>query len=220
MNWEKFWNNIAINSNDELDQVLRNDFKSIQVTVNNITENLKIESSDTVLDVCCGNGLITNEISKKCKSITGVDISENLLNLAKTKYQHIDFVKSSATGLTKHFEQNAFDKIYLQFSFQYFDKSGQGESVISEMLKILKPNGKIFIGDIPDYQKKWSYYNSISKRFFYLTSKFKGTNRMGKFWLNKELDSICISQKVNGMSLVQNNELPYSHYRFDYLIIK
>lgn len=220
MNWEKFWNNVAISSNNELGQVLRNDSKSIQLTVNNIVDHLKIGSNDNVLDVCCGNGLITNKISKQCNSIIGVDISSELLEIASSKYQNIDFVKSSAIELSNHFQEGQFDKIYLQFSLQYFDKSGQGEKVISEMLKVLKPRGKIFIGDIPNHQKKWNYYNSISKRFFYITSKLKGTNRMGKFWKKEELDSLCKTFNVNGLYINQEDILPYSHYRFDYLIQK
>ena len=86
------------------------------------------------------------------------------------------------------------------------------------MLKILKTNGKIFIGDIPNHQKVWSYYNTLAKRFFYITSKFRGKNRMGKFWKKEELDSICKSLKVKGNFIKQDDDLPYSEYRFDYLI--
>ena len=220
MNWEKFWNKTAKQSGDELAQVQRNSPKSVKLTVDNIIKQLDVNSNDTILDVCCGNGLVTNHISKKCNSIIGVDLSENLINFAKEKFSNIPFHQSKAEEIAAVLENQQFDKIYLQFSFQYFDKPNQGEKVINEMLKVLKPNGLLFIGDIPNHQKLWHYYNSFAKRFFYITSKIRGTNRMGKFWKKEELDSICNILNVKGKFITQDESLPYSHYRFDYLIQK
>ena len=203
-----------------MEQVQRKNTDSLNLTVQNIVDNLNIQDSEKVLDVCCGNGLITNLISENCSSIHGVDLSQELINTAKSKYPKIDFEKASATFLSNVFEKEQFDKIYLQYSFQYFDKPNQGRKVIEEMLKVLKPNGILFIGDIPDRNKLWKYYNTFLKRFFLITSKMKGKNRMGKFWSKEELDSICKKLGVYGTFLIQEVNLPYSHYRFDYLIQK
>ena len=220
MNWEKFWDNVAKTSTNEIEQVQRKDFNSIILTTQNIHSKLQIDENDTVLDVCCGNGLITNEIAKKCKSIIGVDLSNILIENAKQNYPNIKFIKANATELSQKINPHTFDKIYLQFSFQYLDKKKEGEKVISEMLKILKPNGKIFIGDIPDKEKLWTYYNSLEKRFFYIISVIKKKKKLGKFWNKKELDSICHKKRVKGKVLEQPQNLPYANYRFDYLIEK
>lgn len=220
MNWEKFWDKSAKQSNDELSQVQRKDNESLQLTIDNITNHLEVNNNDNVLDVCCGNGMITSSISNKCKSIVGVDLSSELIKKAKNNYPEITFVKGGATELSSIYDKYQFDKIYLQFSFQYFDKKGQGEKVIKEMIQVLKPNGLLFIGDIPNHQKIWTYYNSFAKRFFYITSKLRGTNRMGKFWQKEELDTICKKLNVKGKFITQEEKLPYSHYRFDYLIQK
>ena len=43
--------------------------------LNQIEQILNLNSSDTLLDLCAGNGLITMPLSLKCQSVTAVDIS-------------------------------------------------------------------------------------------------------------------------------------------------
>jgi len=221
MNWKIFWdNNANKNTGDVISQVQRKDLKSTLLTVNHILRVLDIKNSDAVLDVCCGNGIITQQIAKKCDSIVGVDLSEMLLNVAKRDYKDMNslFVNCSALEMSEHVQPNSFDKIYLQFSFQYFDKWKEGEKVITEMLKCLKPDGKIFIGDITEHKNKHKLYDTPLKKIFYYKQKFQGRNRMGKFWKAAELDAIAQKLNVKGTYLEQSKELPYAHYRFDYLI--
>jgi hypothetical protein len=106
----------------------------------------------------------------------------------------------------------------MQFSFQYFDKKNQGDKVISELLKCLNPNGKIFIGDIPEWNKFSDYYNTVMKKLRFYKDRLLLKNEMGKFWKVTKIDAICKSIGVKGTYLKQPQECPYSYYRFDYLI--
>tara|TARA_B110000967_G_scaffold198944_1_gene232703 strand:+ start:147 stop:818 length:672 start_codon:yes stop_codon:yes gene_type:complete len=221
MNWKKYWDTIAINNPDnKISQVQRKDEESTFLTVNHIIRILDITRVDKVLDVCCGNGIITCEIAKKCESIIGVDQSENLLKTAKTssKELNIDYINGSVLKLSELLNGRKFDKIYMQFSFQYFDKKNQGDKVISELLKCLNPMGKIFIGDIPECDKFPDYYNSVIKKLRFYKDRLLLKNEMGKFWKVSELKAICLKNDVKGTYLIQPKELPYSYYRFDYLI--
>lgn len=222
MNWKNYWNtNVKEKEADVFGQVQRKDSKSTLLTVNHIVRVLDIKPSDAVLDVCCGNGIITQQIAKKCDSIVGVDQAENLLYVAKRGFKEMNclYVNCSALDMSQFVKPHSFDKIYLQFSLQYFDKRNQGEKVIAEMLKCLKPNGKIFIGDITEHKNKFKLYNTPIKKAYYYKQKLQGKNRMGKFWKKSELNAICEKLKVIGTYLEQTEELPYAHYRFDYLIL-
>ncbi len=221
MNWKKYWDRIAINNpHNKISQVQRKDEESTLLTVNHITRILDITREDKVLDVCCGNGIITCEIAKKCNSIIGVDQSENLLKAAKigAKELNIEYVNGSALKLSELLNGQKFDKIYMQFSFQYFDKKNQGNKVISELLKCLNPNGKIFIGDIPECNKFSEYYNTAMKKLRFYKERLLLKNEMGKFWKVTKIDAICKGFGVKGTYLKQPQECPYSYYRFDYLI--
>lgn len=221
MNWRKFWDsNADKNASDVIGQVQRKDMKSTVLTVNHIVRVLNVKPSDAILDVCCGNGIITQQIAKKCDSIVGVDQSEMLLNVAKRDYKDMNclYLNCSALEMSDFVKSHSFDKIYLQFSFQYFDKWKEGEKVIAEMLKCLKPNGIIFIGDITEHKNKHKLYDTPLKKAYYYKQMFQGRNRMGKFWKISDLDTIADKLNVKGTYLEQSKELPYAHYRFDYLI--
>jgi hypothetical protein len=41
--------------------------------------------------------------------------------------------------------------------------------------------------------------------------------KMGKFWSKKEMRKLAKQTKLKGSYLVQNQDLPNSHYRFDYI---
>ncbi len=221
MNWKRYWNEIAkLNANSSAGQVQRDEQENTLITVNYICKQLDIKKTDIVLDVCCGNGMITLEVAKRCTEIIGIDHSEELLNIANQNNSKINcsFHLTSALELKKAVDEQLFDKIYLQFSFQYFDKKNQGFLVIKEMLACLKPEGKIFIGDITNHSKLDVFFESKSKRMHYYYSSFRGVNSMGKFWKTSELEKICKKLEVNGTYLEQPKELPYSYYRFDFLI--
>jgi len=220
MKWQSLWNNEA-KSSSRFDQVQRKDMESTCLTVEHILEILAIKKEDVVLDVCCGNGLITKEMSTHCSHITGIDYSEDLLQRAVEycSMENTSYFFSSAEEFSKLITTKV-DKIYLEFSFQYFEKKRQGKRVIEEMLKVLKPGGKIFIGNIPDQDKLWTFYNTFKKKLFYYAIKTSGKKSMGKFWKKDELLKICQEIGVQGKVLEQDPKLPYAHYRFDFLIEK
>lgn len=220
MNWEQFWDNVSSASNDEVGQVQRKDLDSVRQTVDHIVENLQLSPQDDVLDVCCGNGLVTALVAEYCGEIIGVDISSKQIEQAKRNYPNITFLQSPADCISSVLPEKKFDKIYLQFSFQYLTKKGEGERAIAEMLHVLKPGGMIFMGDIPDHDKLWTFYNTFWKRFYLLVNKLRGRSKLGKFWHKKEIDAICKRLKCKGNAITQPKQLPYSHYRFDYLITR
>lgn len=220
MDWKKYWDdNASINIDNEIDQVQRKDIESTLLTVKHIIKVLDIDQTDTVLDVCCGNGILTELISKKVSRVVGVDQSKILIETALKNHKelNISYRVGSALALKQVFKRDVFDKIYLQFSFQYFDKK-EGRRVVRQLLRCLKSNGKIFIGDIPNKDKFSVYYDSPVKKLRFFKGKMFNKNEMGKFWEVSELDKICKKLGVKGTYLAQPKELPYSHYRFDYLI--
>jgi len=221
MDWKKYWDtNASFNADNEISQVQRKDIESTLLTVNRILKILEITRVDDVLDLCCGNGIITQQISKKSNRIVGVDHSKVLIDVALKKHNelNISYIVGDCLKLSDIIDNQKFNKAYLQFSFQYFDKKRKGEQVIREMVKCLKPNSKIFIGDIPNQDKFDAFYNTPIKKARFYKDRLLNKNQMGKFWEVAELDAICKKLEVKGTYIEQSKQLPYSHYRFDYLI--
>lgn len=228
MDWKAYWNDKARNSDNPFLQVVRISSKkhvdakaSLSFIISHISNVLKIEKHDTLLDLCCGNGLLTEQFSSKCKYVYGIDFSPVLLETARKFHNppKVQYIEANALNFTTKFKEQV-EKIILYFSFQYFDSYSQGEKVIMEMTRALKPGGLILIGDIPDRQHLWEFYNTLPDKLRYYKNKLLEKNEMGKFWSKAELDKICKDNHFVGTHIKQPESLPYSNYRFDYRIEK
>jgi len=98
-----------------------------------IVELAKLNRSEKILDVGCGTGTLACEITKKYKdiSISGIDISENLINLAKRKASksghNIDFRVGSTLELP--YENNTFDVVFTSIVFHQLDVEEKRKAV-------------------------------------------------------------------------------------------
>lgn len=194
-----------------------------------IIDKVHFEPEDIVLDVCCGNAALAQLISKSCKAIHGVDHSEKLIDSAKkispsptlpSREGELHLHLADALSIDKLFSENTFDKSYCYFSFQYFNKEKR-ESLLEKLSCVTKPNGAIFIGDIPDKTRMWNFYESKGKFYREKLSRMfqfkEGECNLG-WWIDpKEIIDWCRNEKLNASILPQKN-LPHAHYRFDVLI--
>lgn len=222
MNWKAFWNEQALET-DPKAQVGRqvsgslHDDEVLHKIANKISSQLDLQPNDSLLDVCCGNGFLTELLASKCKEVYGVDFSELLIESAsKRNKPNTHWICADATS----FELNRkFNKILLYFSFQYIEKDEQAIAVLLQLKKHLNDNGTILIGDVPDSAKWFTYYNSIPKLFFAIWSKIKGHNDMGRFWKIEKLIQLCHACGMKATLEKQESWQPYSWYRFDIKIV-
>jgi|688.fasta_scaffold299162_2 ubiquinone/menaquinone biosynthesis C-methylase UbiE len=227
MNWKNFWNKKA-DADNKLAQVGRTNSldaltdEAIRTYLKNVLELAEINAETTVLDVCCGNGLVTAKIRPYCKSITGIDFAQNLLTIARLDYPDISFYEAdvSIPNATLLPTLTTFDRITLCFSFQYFEKVETGKQVIENLLRYLNADGKIILTDIPDRAKFFHFYHTPKMLLGLALQMVKNNNDMGKFWSEDELNLICKQLGVKGKKMLQPINLPYAHYRFDYIITR
>ncbi|MBS6177124.1 MAG: class I SAM-dependent methyltransferase, partial [Clostridiales bacterium] len=94
----------------------------------------------TILDVGCGNGVFTQEVSATFprSDITAIDIS-----IPKSfSPGNITFLKGSAEQLP--FVSESFDLVITVLSLHHWKEKNKG---ISEIYRVLKKGGRIIIGD-------------------------------------------------------------------------
>ena len=100
----------------------------------------------TILDIATGTGdLAIQLVETKATKIIGLDISEGMLEVGRKKIANqnlsnaIEMVVGDSENLP--FEDNSFDAITVAFGVRNFENLEKG---LSEILRVLKPNG-IFI---------------------------------------------------------------------------
>ena len=103
--------------------------------------------NEKILDVACGTGVLEELIIKErpSQSMTGVDISENMLHVAKRKlaaYPGVAFFRAGATDLP--FADDTFDLVVCANSFHYFDAPVLS---LQQMKRVLKRGGRLIILD-------------------------------------------------------------------------
>lgn len=224
MNWKEFWNQKSLegNAQKQVGRVKNGvvmPLQTLNLIADDIKQKIELQTNDALLDVCCGNGLLSAELARYCKQVTAVDFSEMLINEAKINHTDSNILFKQADALNLQLDQQ-FDKIVLYFSFQYFDTYQKGFEVINNLNKHMKPGAVLLIGDVPDLAKRDVYYDSFSKKLRLLKQNMFGQNDMGKFWSETEMNRICQSLGLKGEFVQQKTELPFSNYRFDYLIKK
>ena len=55
----------------------------MKLIVQNIANVLRLSAKDSVVDLCCGNGLITGQLAPHVKRVIGVDFTPGLIETAK-----------------------------------------------------------------------------------------------------------------------------------------
>jgi ubiquinone/menaquinone biosynthesis C-methylase UbiE len=227
MNWQEIWTQFATRTDDAMEQVGRTvnfvPMSEVLVAeiVGDIVEKTNMQMGDNVLDICCGNGILTQKIAHYCTKIIGIDREKLLIERAERDFggENISYWVGDALDVEKFVNQQ-FEVIILYFSFQYFDTIEKGEKMIAAMLSLLKPNGCILIGDVPNRDKISVLYPKRLHRFRYWISCYTGKNAMGKFWKYEEITTICKKHHAKVQICPQKASLPYSHYRTDFLIRK
>lgn len=105
----------------------------------------ELDSSDAVLDIACGTGLISFEAAKKCASVTGVDLSEDMIRVAKGKKadfgtENIEFLAGDAMRLSG--VAGRFDAVILCNILHVAEKPAR---VVEEAKRFLSPAGRIIL---------------------------------------------------------------------------
>ncbi len=136
------------------------------------------ERRGAVLDLACGSGRNFANING---TLVGADFSENMLIYAKEKIKreglNTILIKADASELP--FKDKAFDGILFSHSLHCIEKR---DECLSEMKRILKSNGEIFISVWSKNQPRfffankeayipWKHDGKIYQRYYYLFTK-------------------------------------------------
>ncbi len=141
-----------------------------------------LNSQFSILDVACGTGDMCVELLKRGCTVTGVDLSERMLEIARKKTASANsqfsilnsqFHKANAEALP--FAEGEFDAVTCAFGVRNFVHLEQG---LSEMLRVLKPGGRMVILELatPDSPLLRPFYNLYTKHIIpWLGSRIAGS---------------------------------------------
>jgi len=103
-------------------------------------ERVSIGSGIAYLDAGCGSGMAAQIAAEKGASVSGLDATENLISIAKTRVPSGDFRVGDLENLP--FPDGTFDVVTGFNSFQY---AGNATAALSEAKRVAKTGSRIII---------------------------------------------------------------------------
>ena len=194
--------------------------KDIQVKLraNAIIKNLNLKKSDKILDLCCGNGMITKELASHVSHIYAIDFSRGLIETAKNnnKLSNITYMVGDITKVNYR-KFKGIKKISVSSCIQYLSSKN--------LLKFLRriaelDNVLVYASNIPDKKKIWYYYNTEEKKAFYLNSVKKGTPHIGTWFDKIKLKNMAAKCGLKTKFIKIEKSRNTSSYRFDVIFKK
>ena len=113
-----------------------------------------IDEIDSVLECACGTGAITEEIAKKAQMVLATDFAEGMLKRASKKcrkYSNVSFRQEDITDIKSG--DNTFDKVVAGNVIHLLPEP---EKALNELLRVVKPGGKVIIPTYINMSKKSS----------------------------------------------------------------
>jgi cyclopropane fatty-acyl-phospholipid synthase-like methyltransferase len=190
----------------------------IEMIVKTICAGLSLKSDDRLLDLCCGNGALTDRIFDQCAGGLGIDFSEKLIEIAHKYFQSqprkvykLHDVVDYARAETK---PDGFSKILCYGSFSFLEEK-RAEDLLRGCFETFSNASIMFIGNYPDKAR--------IKNFFTGTSYVPGVEKepdspIGIWRTKEEFEELAERAGWTATFSTMPNSFYASNYRFDVIL--
>jgi hypothetical protein len=140
--------------------------EQIDLIVSAVVSGLCLSKKDVLLDLCCGNGALSNLFFEHCSSGLGVDFSEYLISIANkffTARADFNYILSDVVAFCSNpITPDLFTKAVCYGSFSYLEKD-KSEALLVCLAKNFKNLERVFIGNCPDKSCISQFFGSQSR---------------------------------------------------------
>jgi len=142
-----------------------------------VRKKFPVSKSDLFLDVGGGVGLFSRIFRARARRVILTDIALNMLKAGRRMDKSRTCLACDAARLP--FADNSFDRVLCYSVFHYFANVRQARKVLRELLRVTKPGGMVFVGDVLFTEKE------IPKA---VREKMVSTSSGGRLFWPKELN--------------------------------
>ena len=119
-----------------------------------------------VLEIGCGTGLLLARLAPDCVEYVGVDYSQQALAhvarlcAAEPQFAHVELMQRMADDFAD-LAPARFDCVILNSVVQYFPSADYLLRVLAGAVRVVKPGGKIYVGDVRNYRLLAAYHAAV-----------------------------------------------------------
>ena len=153
MQQKEYWNRVA-----------REKRFTIPVSVKSLKKYLNSDS--VILDFGCGYGRILQQLkSEGFLNLSGVDISERMIEIAKKKLPDMDLRIN--TGINIPYNDSYFDGVIAAAVLTCIISSNDQRELVAEIKRVLRPGGVVYINDflINNDERNIKRYEKYKKQY-------------------------------------------------------
>ncbi len=174
-------------------------------------KSIKLKKKQNILEYGCGSGAFLSYFYNKGFNLFGIDYSKSQIKKSREYFPKIKFKIGEISEIDTFGVK--FDFIFSNVVFHYFDNYLYAKSLIYKMLENLKPDGSIFIINIPDKDKERLFKRQLINQIGNKEFKKKYSNHTHLFY--KKIFFKKIANKKNLKIKIFNENLKFSK-NFDY----
>ena len=187
----------------------------IDMIIAAIRKGLHLRDTDCLLELACGNGVLSQSFAGSCNTYLGTDISKFLIDVSKTHFEsppHICFEQTDALECVSTLpDSEKYNKLLCYAAFQYFPNL-----MITDLLKTIRRRfpkmERMFIGNLPDLQQASVFFETKILDTIVLKSDETPT---GIWRTRKEFQALCQAAGWRVSFTQMPQEFYASAYRYD-----
>jgi 2-polyprenyl-6-hydroxyphenyl methylase/3-demethylubiquinone-9 3-methyltransferase len=165
----------------------------------------------TVLDIGCGGGILSESMAALKADVTGIDLSDKVLQVAKLHLlesgQRVSYRKISAENMA--LEKPASYQVVT--CLEMLEHVPDPQSIVTACAKLAKPGGWVFFSTVNRNPK--SYMLAILAAEYVMKLLPRGTHDFNKFIKPSELAQFC---RNAGLSVVNISGMSYNPLSQEY----
>jgi putative AdoMet-dependent methyltransferase len=182
-------------------------FAGYKEVLNYVYNQVRIKDDVNVLDIGFGTGILTTQLYNNGYSITGIDFSSNMIDIAKQKMSQATLINHDfSKGLPDKIKNHCFDFIISTYAIHHLTDK-EKINFIKSIFPLLNKTGIILLGDVSfetrnKLEKCKAKYNEYwdNDEFYFTAEEIKSN-------LNNEYlcEYIQISHCAGVLTIVKNN---------------
>ena len=165
-------------------------------------------SGKQVLDVGCGGGILTESMSARGASVTGIDLAEKPLNVAELHLlesgRKVEYLHVSAEDLSQE-RPHHYDVVTCMEMLEHVPNPA---ATVQACATLVKPGGHVFFSTINRNPK--SYLLAIIGAEYMLRLLPRGTHDFARFIKPSELAAMCRAVDLNVIEIIGMTYNPFS----------
>jgi SAM-dependent methyltransferase len=129
------------------------------------TELKRVEKPRRALEIGCGPGRLMKPMSRRFEEIHGVDVSDEMIRLARERLKGVPnaFVHHTSGTDLRPFADGSFDFVYSYAVFQHIPSRGVVMRYLGEAVRVLRPGGvlRCQINGLPRTAKEYTTWSGV-----------------------------------------------------------